>query len=68
MKPIRYNTQTKQMHRIAHLKPECNAGHQNICPAGPHWRECGRLKAWLLMTFRRYDGCGHCWPAKNKNR
>lgn len=61
MKQYIKNSNTKQIHRVNHLTKHCN-----VNTTKPGQRKCGAFAAWFLLTFRGWDGCGHCWPEKSK--
>ena len=67
MKTYRYNTKTRQIHRMKDIIRICNAGTKTTAPVGANWKKCRWLKAWILLILG-YDACGHCWPKMNKGK
>lgn len=61
MKTYIVNTKDFQIHR------DPTTSLCNVDEALPHYYRCGGFRAWWLLTFRGYDGCGHCLPKKSKN-
>jgi hypothetical protein len=58
MKKYAY-TAKRQIHYVPNITGRCHVGPNNSKP-------CRGFKAWFLLTFCGYDGCGHCWPKKSK--
>lgn len=61
MKNYIVNKKERQIHCTSDTTELCNVDESLL-----HYRRRGWFRAWWLITFCGYDGCGHCMPKKSK--